>query len=253
MAGEGQRFKQAAYTIPKPMLPIDGLPMVVRAAKSLPPADRYIFVCQQKLLLEYPLENTLKQYFEDVVIVAIDGLTEGQAITCMMAVKDIPPDAALTIGASDNGMYYDAAKFSDEMNNPDIDAWIWTFKNNPAVLQNPGAYGWVETVQGTTRAKHVSCKVPLTANPLNDHAVIGAFSFRKASVFFDAVNRMVALQERVNNEFYVDMAMNSVIAMGYVVNVIEVDQYLGWGTPQDYQKYISGPGKGNIPGSGQLL
>ena len=40
MAGVGQRFIDFGYTTPKPLIDINGLPMVVRAAKSLPPADQ---------------------------------------------------------------------------------------------------------------------------------------------------------------------------------------------------------------------
>ena len=47
MAGEGQRFKNEGYTTPKPLLDTDGVPMFVRAAKSLPKADLYIFVCRR--------------------------------------------------------------------------------------------------------------------------------------------------------------------------------------------------------------
>jgi len=47
MAGEGQRFIDAGYTTPKPFIDINGLPMLVRAAKSLPPADQWIFICRK--------------------------------------------------------------------------------------------------------------------------------------------------------------------------------------------------------------
>jgi hypothetical protein len=59
----------------------------------------------------------------------------------------------------------------------EVDGWIWTFRNNPAVLQNPKMYGWVETFQDSVRAKRVLCKIPLSETPMNDHAVIGAFTF----------------------------------------------------------------------------
>ena len=39
MAGEGQRFVNAGYNTPKPLIENDGLPMVVQAAKTLPPAE----------------------------------------------------------------------------------------------------------------------------------------------------------------------------------------------------------------------
>ena len=36
MAGLGQRFVDAGYTVPKPLIPVGGLPMVVRVVNDLP-------------------------------------------------------------------------------------------------------------------------------------------------------------------------------------------------------------------------
>jgi dTDP-glucose pyrophosphorylase len=238
MAGEGQRFKNAAYNIPKPLLMVNGLPMVVRAAKSLPPADRYIFVCQQKHLSFFPIEDVLKQHFDDVKVIGLDSTTEGQAITCMMAKDYIPADAFLTIGASDNDMLYNAAEFEKRLENSDTDAWIWTFRNNPLVLKNPSSYGWVDIKESNGSAAKISCKNPISDKPLNDHAIIGAFSFKRASIFFDAVSNMVEHQAKINGEYYVDIALEFAIRMGFKVNVFEVDQYICWGTPEDYQEYL---------------
>ncbi|NBW64539.1 lipopolysaccharide biosynthesis protein, partial [bacterium] len=41
-AGAGARFVEAGYATPKPLLPVDGEPMIVRAARALPEADLYI-------------------------------------------------------------------------------------------------------------------------------------------------------------------------------------------------------------------
>ena len=47
MAGKGERFVKAGYTIPKPLLTINTIPMVVKAALDLPKADEYIFIALQ--------------------------------------------------------------------------------------------------------------------------------------------------------------------------------------------------------------
>ena len=47
MAGRGQRFVDAGYTVPKPMIPVLGRPMYAWAVESLPLAlaSRLVFVC----------------------------------------------------------------------------------------------------------------------------------------------------------------------------------------------------------------
>ena len=56
-----------------------------------------------------------------------------------------------------------------------FDAFIWTFRNNSAVLKNPKAYGWVD-VDSNEKSIRLSCKKTISYYPLNDHAVIGADS-----------------------------------------------------------------------------
>lgn len=237
MAGEGQRFKDQGFIIPKPFIEVDGIPMVVRACKALPSADKNIFVCRKHHLHDYPIQDILEKYLNNVLIVTIDELTEGQAITCLAARNHIPDNAILNIGASDNDMVYDENIFEKMYQNPQLDGLIWSFRNNPAVLKNPKMYGWVETTPLTTKATHVSCKIPISEKPMSDHAIIGAFTFKKAKSFFDSVDAMVSSNARINNEFYVDVAIDFAIKSGLNIHVYEVDQYICWGTPNDYDEY----------------
>ncbi len=237
MAGEGQRFIDAGYTTPKPFIDVNGLPMVVCACKALPKADKNIFVCRKNHLERFPIEAVLKKHLPNVIIIEINEPTAGQAITCLAAKEHIPDDAILTIGASDNDMTYNDSEVHKMFDDPSVDGWIWTFRNNNAVLQNPNMYGWAETPLSNTLVKRVSCKVPLSNTPLNDHAIIGAFTFKKAKYFFDAVEKMVAENSRVNNEFYVDVAVDFAIQAGQRIHAFEVNQYICWGTPRDFETY----------------
>jgi dTDP-glucose pyrophosphorylase len=234
MAGAGQRFVDGGYDTPKPLIKVDDLPMIVQAANSLPAADFWIFICRKEHVSKYEIDKVLKQYFTNSEIISIDYLTEGQACTCMLARDILYPDDQLTIGACDNAMNYKSEDFEKKINQSD--ALIWTFRNNSAVLQNPKAYGWVEVAE-TGKALQVSCKEPISDNPLVDHAVIGSFSFQRAETFFQCVDNMIAKNRRINNEFYMDVAIDESISLGNVVRPFEVEQYVCWGTPQDLNKY----------------
>ena len=170
-------------------------------------------------------------------IISIDYVTDGQASTCLLARDLLYPDDQLTIGACDNAMEYSQEEFEIKLNQSN--ALIWTFRNNSAVLQNPKAYGWVE-VDETGTALKVSCKEPISDNPLVDHAVIGSFSFQRAETFLQCVDSMIAKNRRINNEFYIDVALDECIGLGYVVRPFEVEKYICWGTPQDLDKYLTG-------------
>jgi dTDP-glucose pyrophosphorylase len=236
MAGAGQRFADVGYTLPKPLIPVANKPMIVRAAGCLPKPDQWIFVCRQEHITQAHIDRELQKLFTPAEIISVDRLTEGQACTCLLAKDKLDPTAVLTIGACDNAMNYDRAKFEAEIAAPDCDALIWTFRRNPAVLQDPRMYGWVE-VDVANRVRRVSVKVPLSDQPMNDHAVIGAFTFKRAGDFVNAAEAMIRANRRIKNEFYVDEAMNLAVEQGLRVKVFEVQHYICWGTPRDLDTY----------------
>ncbi len=233
MAGAGQRFVDAGYSLPKPLIPIGGVPMVVRAAGVLPAADQWIFVCRAEHVREAAIDQELARHFSPATVLTVDQLTAGQASTCLLAAGELRPDDRLTIGACDNGMTYDPRLLDEHWDNG-AEAVIWTFRCNPAVLQKPSMYGWV-AVGAVGRVTGVSCKVPLSDRPMEDHAVIGTFSFRRAADFIRATERTIALDRRVNGEFYLDVVLDQAVADGLDVRVLEVDRYVCWGTPADLE------------------
>jgi len=234
MAGEGQRFKDRGYQTPKPLIDIGGKKMICRAADSLPPADQFIFVCRQNHIDEANIDQVLQKAYGGAQVVVCAELTEGQACTCLLAKDQLQDSDVLTIGACDNGMIYDSEAF-EKLLASDVDVIVWTFRKNPAVLQNPKMYGWVKTTGESVES--VSVKVPISENPMNDHAVIGAFTFKRAEYFLREASRMITADSRINNEFYVDEVINFCVESGLNVKVFEVERYICWGTPQDLETY----------------
>jgi len=236
MAGAGQRFLDAGYGVAKPLIDIDGRPMIAHAAGCLPPADLWIFVCREHHIKEFAIDDHLREHFDPVEVVSVAELTEGQACTCMLAADLLRDDDQLTIGACDNAMTYDAEQFAERMSGDGVDGLIWTFRRNPAVLQDPTMYGWVK-VADDEKVTGLSVKIPISDNPMNDHAVIGAFTFARAGDFVRSVEEMIAQNRRIKNEFYMDEAMNLAVELDLDIRAFEVDRYVCWGTPQDLDVY----------------
>jgi NDP-sugar pyrophosphorylase family protein len=236
MAGRGKRFAEEGYTDPKPLIPVNGKPMVVQAVSCLPSGGAWTFVCLKDHLQKYPLRNVLAQDFPGSKVVVIDGVTEGQACTCELGLKAEDRERPLLISASDNAILCNWEKYHALLSDENVDGVVWTFRHHPASALNPAMYGWVRTdEQG--RALSVSVKTPISRDPFNDHAIVGTFYFRKTGMFLDAVQRMYQRNGRVNNEFYVDTCIQDALDMGLTIKVFEVDRYICWGTPNDLKTY----------------
>ncbi|MAJ65685.1 MAG: nucleotidyltransferase [Candidatus Pelagibacter sp.] len=230
MAGEGKRFLDEGYIVPKPLIKINGIPMFVHAAKALPKADLYIFICLKKHVKQFKINKVIKSFFSKSKIIILDKVTNGQAVTCLSAEKYLKKDDILTIGACDNGMYYDQKKINNKINKSDL--VIWTFKNNKIVSKNPAMYGYVKTNK-PDNVIFVSCKKTISKVPGNDHTIIGAFSFKKAETFLKYSKDLIKQKKTINKEFYLDSVAKLCVSSKLTVKVNLVNKYIGWGTPAD--------------------
>lgn len=236
MAGNGQRFIDAGYSTPKPLIKVKGQYMFKKAVDSLPTPDHWIFICQDKHIKESGIDIIIKNYFPNSDIVITDGLTSGQATSTMKAIEKVGCKDNILIGTCDNSMFYKNQYLSKLIENNDV--LVWTFRNNKSVLQNPDMYGWVKT-DSNEKAKFISCKKAISKTPLNDHAIIGTFNFKNASVFINSYQSMINKSLTVNNEYYIDTLVNESINLGYNVSAYEVCSYVCFGTPKDVNIYNS--------------
>lgn len=245
MAGLGQRFAAAGYLTPKPLIEVSGVPMVVRVVRDLPRAERVVFVVHGNHVREFGIDAELRRHLSSAKVVVSPGLTAGQACTVRLAADAIDLDDDVLVAACDATHVYDRARFEALRRNWACDAAVWTYRGEPRVLATPTSFGWVKCREQVSQAseaidpivQRVSCKQPISDQLLADRVASGFFWFRSGRVLMDAIDRLVASGERSNNEFYLDVVPNLLIAAGLNVRAFEVDKYIGWGTPEDLREY----------------
>ena len=243
MAGEGNRFKEQGYNIPKPIIPTydrkskKEYPMVVCAANNLPGAEdknnKIIFI-DRTFHKEQGVEDIIKSYWENAKFITLDKLTEGQASTCLKAKDEINTDEELLIGPCDCGINININKFNELKKT--CDCIVFTFTNNDSVCENPNAYGWMKT-DSDNNILSASVKRAISDNPEKDPAVTAVFWFKHGKDFVQAAENMIAANKRINNEFYVDEVVNFILELGLKAKTFNVDKYFCWGTPKDYEDY----------------
>ena len=243
MAGAGQRFADAGYQVHKPaIMTIDRFtgeekPMVVCATGDLPgvaeDGSNVIYV-DRTFHKEDDVEDVIRQYYPKAQFITIDHLTEGQACTCMLAEEYLDPQEPLLIAGCDNGMDIDTEAFAQLTG--ECDCIVFTYRHNEAVLANPNAYGWMLT-DDSGNITGTSIKKAISDTPMEDPAVVATFWFREARIFLEATKKMIAENDRINNEFYVDQTVKHVLDLGYKAKIFDIDRYVGWGTPADYEGY----------------
>ena len=89
MAGAGQRFQQRGYTFPKPLIEIDGKPMIQVVVENINIDANYIFIVQKEHYEIYNLKYLLELIAPNCKIVIVNEKTEGAACTVLTAEKYI--------------------------------------------------------------------------------------------------------------------------------------------------------------------
>ena len=93
IAGNGQRFIDAGYDVPKPLIEINGKTILDRSLESVKLDNcNLIFIIRQDHVKEHNLNLVLRRRYTDCKIVIIPGLTDGALSTCLLAKEHIDGD-----------------------------------------------------------------------------------------------------------------------------------------------------------------
>lgn len=227
MAGAGSRFEQAGYTFPKPLIDVNGKPMIQRVVENLNIDARHIFIVQKSHYEKYSLKHTLNLISPNCEIVQVDGMTEGAACTTLLAKELINNNEPLVLANSDQYVDWDSNQFMYASMADDIDASILTFhsthpKWSYAKLNQDGFV--VEVAE---------------KKPISEHATVGIYFWKKGSDYVRYAERMIDKNIRVNNEFYVCPVYNQALLDGARVKTFHTERMWGLGTPEDLDTFLN--------------
>ena len=231
MAGAGSRFATAGYTFPKPLIDVEGKPMIQVVVENLNIDANYIYVVQKSHREKFNLDTLLNLITPNCTIVEVDGVTEGAACTALLAKEFIDNGNPLFFANSDQFVEWDSNEFFYKMNENDADGGIPVFHSTHpkwsfAKLDEDG---FVTEVQ--------------EKNPISDLATIGFYYWKHGSDFVKYAEEMIEQDIRVNGEFYVCPVYNNAIKGGLKVRTFDTPKMWGLGTPEDLKHYLENYGK----------
>ena len=226
MAGAGTRFQQAGYTFPKPLIDVEGKPMIQVVVDNLNIEATFIYVVQKEHRQKYNLDTLLNLITPNCKIVEVDGITEGAACTTLLAKEFIDNDSPLVMANSDQFVEWDSNEFMYKMIEQKVDGGILTFTaTHPKwSFAKIDEYGYVTEVA--------------EKNPISDIATVGVYYWAKGSDYVKYAEQMIKNNIRVNNEFYVCPVFNEAIGDGKKIKTFNIQKMWGLGTPEDLNYYL---------------
>jgi len=199
MAGAGARFEKAGYTFPKPLIDVNGKPMIQVVIENLNIDANFIYVVQKQHRDKYNLDTLLNLITPNCKIVEIDGLTEGSVCTTMMAKEFINNDSPLMLVNSDQFIEWNSNEFMYKMNETECDAGILTFKST----HPKWSFVKVDEFDYVTEVAE--------KNPISDIATVGIYYWKKGLDYVKYAEQMISKNIRINNEFYICPVFNEAL------------------------------------------
>lgn len=224
-AGNGSRFLNSKYKLPKPCIEVDNKLMLVRAAESLNLDAQFIFIIRESNYRNV-LATKLYESFPTCKIAVIDFETDGATETCLIAEDFINTDEELIIANCDQIMNWNSEQALKQLRK--FDAGLVTIESNDA--------------------KHSYAKLDNNLvievqekNVISDTALTGIHYWKYGSDFVKCAKQMMNAGKKTNNEFYVGPCYNEFISMGKKVGYFQINQkqihFIG--TPGDLEIYES--------------
>jgi len=225
-AGAGSRFAAKNYKKPKPLIDVHGFPMIKKVINNLNINAEFIFIVQKEHYEKYYLDTILPLIESGCKIICVDGLTEGAAVTTLIAEEYINNDKHLLIANTDQYVEWDSGEFLSKAIMQKLDGLILTFN----ATGNKWSY---VTVDGNNFVTQLAEKIEIS-----NIATVGIYYFDKGSDYVKYAKQMIDKGIKYNNEYYVAPVYNEMIADNKKIGIHYCDKMYGIGTPEDLEFFL---------------
>ncbi|AJR02839.1 sugar phosphate nucleotidyltransferase [Siansivirga zeaxanthinifaciens] len=220
MAGRGSRLRPHSITVPKPLIPVAGQPIVHRLVKDI------------AKVLKQPIEEIAfvlgdPAWFGDDVVASLETLANNLGAKASIYRQDLPLGTGHAIMCAKPSLsgpsviaYADTLIRAEFDLDPTADSVIWTKQVN-----NPEAYGVVKL----NDKQEIVELVEKPKDFVSDQAVIGIYYFKDVAVLKDKLQQV--LDENVTNggEYQINDGIKRMMADGKVFKTGTVSEWMDCG------------------------
>lgn len=220
MAGRGSRLRPHSLTVPKPLIPVAGQPIVHRLVKDI------------AKVLNQPVEEIAfvlgdPAFFGDDVVESLTALAEELGAKASIYRQDQPLGTGHAIMSAKPSLsgpaviaYADTLIRADFELDPTADSVIWTKQ-----VENPEAYGVVKL----NDKNEIVELVEKPENFVSDQAVIGIYYFKDVAVLKDKLQEVLDQNVMNGGEYQINDGIKRMMADGKIFKTGTVDEWMDCG------------------------
>lgn len=225
IAGKAQRFLDAGYMMPKPLILARRKHVIDWAIESIKIDDyNLIFIVRLDHIYNFSIDKILKQKFgNDIQIVTVDHVTRGALETCTLAKDYIDNDLPLYIYTPD--VYFQPQFDPDCVR--DADGFLLTFPANSP----DHSYSDIDKDGNVSRV--------IEKEVISQHANVGLYYFKTGKMFLHYANDAIQKNMLVKGEFYIAPIYNTMIFDGLKVTACDTEKMHILGTPDTFEFFCN--------------
>lgn len=220
MAGRGSRLRPHSLTVPKPLIPVAGQPIVHRLVKDI------------AKILKQPIEEIAfilgdPAFFGDEVVQSLKNLANELGAKASIYRQDKPLGTGHAIMRSEPSLsgpaviaYADTLIRAEFDLDPNADSVIWTKQ-----VENPEAYGVVKL----NDKEEIIELVEKPESFVSDQAVIGIYYFKDVAVLKSKLKEVLDENLMHGGEYQINDGIKRMMADGNIFKTGTVDEWMDCG------------------------
>lgn len=220
MAGRGSRLRPHTLTVPKPLIPVAGKPIVHRLVEDIAkvldqPIDEIAFILGDPA------------FFGDDIVESLEGLAKSLNAKASIYRQDQPLGTGHAIMSAKESLsgpavvaYADTLIKADFKLDKDADAVIWTKK-----VANPEAFG----VVNLNKKNEIIELVEKPKEFVSDQAVIGIYYFKDIAVLKEKLEEVLDENLMHGGEYQINDGIKKMMAEDRVFKTGTVDEWMDCG------------------------
>lgn len=210
LAGSSELFSSIGYFYPKPLIEVNGVPMIERVLNNplnIKVEKKFIFIIKEEDAVKFHLDNALKVLVPGCEIIRLSHDTKGGLCSVLMAIDKIDDNDEILILNGDQVLDVPLDEIYNHWKLEDANAGLVSFRS----IHPRWAYARMENGVVVQTAEK---------NPISNHALAGVYFFSNATNFFKAACMSIKNDVQIDGAFYISPVVNE-----FVLNSLKVIAY----------------------------
>ena len=235
MAGFGNRFVEAGYRDPKPLITVNGKRILEYICGMFDKEDELIFICNDYHLATTPMKKIILEIRPDATIVGVPPHKKGPVYTMAGMESYIDDNEEVIVCYCDNPYLWNYTEFKK---------WIKESESDGCILSHVGFHPhrlsstfMAYMKESNLVVSEIKEKEPYTEDPMQEHASTGTYYFKKGSYIKKYFQQLMDSDINYNGEYYVTLVYNLLIQDNLKVTCYPTDFVTVFGTPEEVENF----------------